>query len=177
MKVVAYLKKHWMITSLALLFVLFFVVTFPKSTGTDSATPAASTPAVKANHDDVQYQVVDVRETKEIEGKINTLKTDGKFVIVTVSATNKKNQGIALRSNMFQLVDHQNREFKSDLKGNFILNKKEAFFMKQIPPGLSKIGFLVFEVPKETTTFSLQISNPTKFVDHVKKIPINAEKM
>ncbi|EMK2594049.1 DUF4352 domain-containing protein [Bacillus cereus] len=77
----------------------------------------------------------------------------GIFKVVEISITNNQKDAITINGNNFKLVDNQDREFKYSTQAQItydITNEHNSnFFLKQLNPGLTQTGKIVFDVPKE----------------------------
>jgi len=64
-------------------------------------------------------------------------------------------------SNMFKVKDEQGREFEptSDAEVMMVVDGMSDFFLQDINPGLSKAGKLVFELPTDVTSYTLEVSS------------------
>ncbi|OFX81530.1 MAG: hypothetical protein A2X20_06180 [Bacteroidetes bacterium GWE2_40_15] len=75
----------------------------------------------------------------------------GTYVIVNVTIKNSGKDTVTVDSSLFLVTDNQDREFKYSTDGQTALmaTGNENFFLKQINPGLSVTGDVVFELPQD----------------------------
>lgn len=88
-----------------------------------------------------------------------------------------KNNGsdtITIDSSLFSLTDSQGREFSHSNDGQtaLIMSGSNNFFLKQVQPGLSATGDIVFEIPTDASGLTLTVK-PSIFSG--KKASINLE--
>ncbi|HEY2422207.1 MAG TPA: DUF4352 domain-containing protein [Neobacillus sp.] len=110
------------------------------------------------------YKVLHVETTKEIKSDnqfIESAKTEGQFVIIDIEAFNNDKKARMVDSNMFKIKDDQGREFEptNDSTVMMVVEGAMDFFLKDINPGLSKKGKLVFELPQDAASYSLEVSS------------------
>ncbi|WHY86981.1 DUF4352 domain-containing protein [Neobacillus novalis] len=110
------------------------------------------------------YKVLNVETTKEIKSDnqfIESVKTEGQFVVIDLEAFNYDKKARMVDSNMFKIKDDQGREFEPTSDSNVMMVVKGAmdFFLQDINPGLSKKGKLVFELPQDAASYSLEVSS------------------
>lgn len=112
----------------------------------------------------LSYNVLNVESTNEIASDnqfIESAKTNGQFIIIEIEAFNNDKETRMVDSNMFKMADDQGREFEptSDIDVMMALDGAMDFFLQDINPGLSKTGKLVFELPADATSYSLEVSS------------------
>lgn len=98
--------------------------------------------------------VVGAVETKDAVGDDFTKETaQGVFKIVEISITNNQKDAITVDANSFKLVDDQGREFTYSVQAQTALDIANGntldFFLKQLNPGLTQTGKIVYDVPKD----------------------------
>ncbi|ALS27152.1 hypothetical protein IJ21_17510 [Paenibacillus sp. 32O-W] len=96
------------------------------------------------------FSVEKAIETQEYGNKV----TENKYVILTVQATNISKEPATVSSNLFVLIDDQDRQYSADNLGILSFDDKSLSF-EEINPGLSKTGLLAFEAPKDAKNFIL----------------------
>ncbi|MEH7787673.1 DUF4352 domain-containing protein, partial [Bacillus thuringiensis] len=86
----------------------------------------------------------------------------GVFKILEVTLTNNQKDAITVDANSFKLVDNKGREFTYSTQGqtSFDLTNggKTDFFLKQLNPGLTQTGKIVFDIPKDAEGLFLKAS-------------------
>ncbi|MDR4949653.1 DUF4352 domain-containing protein [Neobacillus cucumis] len=140
--------------------------------GDDSAKPASTTvkssnttqktqTAKKADQplsnegvsSDVTIKVTGVEAKPEVGNEFSKEKAQGVFKIVSVAITNNQKDAITLDANSFKLEDAQGREFTYSTNGQTALSVADDtladFFLKQLNPGLTQNGKIVFDIPAD----------------------------
>lgn len=110
------------------------------------------------------YQVNNVSATNEIASDnqfIESATTEGQFVLIDITAYNNDSETRMVDSNMFKVEDDQGREFEptSDAEVMMVVEDMSDFFLQDINPGLSKTGKVVFELPADVTSYTLEVSS------------------
>jgi RNA polymerase subunit RPABC4/transcription elongation factor Spt4 len=104
--------------------------------------------------------VVGVQEQKEIKSNnsyIESVKTEGKFIVVDAKIVNNDSESRTLDTSMFKVIDTGNREFDVISKAEVMMIIGDKYlFLETLNPGLSRTGTLVFEVPADVTAYSLK---------------------
>lgn len=107
---------------------------------------------------DLSFTVNSVSKKKTI-GSAYTSKTSqsGTYALIDVTVKNSGKDTITIDSSLFSIVDNQGREFKYSTDGQtaYTMAGAENFFLKQIQPGLSVTGVVVFELPEDATGLQL----------------------
>jgi hypothetical protein len=94
--------------------------------------------------------------------QFSTKKAQGVYKIVTLSITNNQKDAITVDGSSFKLLDSQSREFSYSSEAQLAISsstgnqKKEVFSLKQINPGMTVTGVVVFDVPKDAQGFVLK---------------------
>ncbi|MDG1603836.1 DUF4352 domain-containing protein [Bacillus paranthracis] len=101
----------------------------------------------------VKIAVGSVESTDSVGGQYLSEKAQGIFKIVEVSITNNQKDAITVDANSFKLVDNQDREFKYSTQAQTAFDVgnggKSDFFLKQLNPGLTQTGKIIFDVPAD----------------------------
>lgn len=98
----------------------------------------------------------------------------GTYLLVNVTVENNGNETITIDSSLFSLTDSEGREFSHSNEGQtaLIMSGSNNFFLKQVQPGLSSTGDVVFEIPTDASGLQLTVK-PSIFSG--KKAVINLE--
>ncbi len=89
---------------------------------------------------------------------IEDVTTEGKFVAVEAKIVNNDKEARTIDTNMFKLVDSQNREFGVYSKAELMTILGDKYlFLESVNPGMSRSGVFVFEVPKDVNEYSLKM--------------------
>lgn len=103
----------------------------------------------------VGFQVQEVNTTEVIDSGnefIENATTSGKFLLIGVGVTNDKEEAITIDSSYFKLKTNSGTTYDPTTSGTVMMamgNNASDFFLTQINPGLSKAGWVIFEVPKD----------------------------
>lgn len=101
----------------------------------------------------VKITVGSVESTDSVGGQYLNEKAQGVFKVVEISITNNQKDAITVDANSFKLVDNQDREFKYSTQAQTAFDVgnggKSDFFLKQLNPGLTQTGKIIFDVPAD----------------------------
>ncbi|ABS23160.1 MULTISPECIES: DUF4352 domain-containing protein [Bacillus cereus group] len=101
----------------------------------------------------VKISVGSVETLESVGNQYVNEKAQGIFKVVELSITNNQKDAITIDANSFKLVDDQDREFKYSTQAQTSFDVanggKSDFFLKQLNPGLTQTGKIVFDVPKD----------------------------
>jgi hypothetical protein len=108
----------------------------------------------------ITYTVNGVEETETISSVLGDKTTEGKFAIVDLAIKNGDKEARFIDGEMFRIKTADGTEYSSDVELDMYVNDGGVgFFLEEINPNLSKSGKIVFELPKEATEYSLQVSS------------------
>jgi hypothetical protein len=126
------------------------------TTSASSAPAKNDTPKQLSNtgvSSDVTIKVNGVETKSQLGDQFSNAKAQGVFKIVNLSVTNGQKDAITLDANSFKLVDNKGREFTYSTDGQTALETSSGsnmdFFLKQLNPGLTQTGKIVFDVPAD----------------------------
>lgn len=102
-----------------------------------------------------EYTVTSVSTTDRIGGEYGVA-ADGVFVVVELEITNRASESFTISSNLFTLVDGQDREFDVDTDGASYA--EESIIFEQLNPDVTTSGVIVFDVPADQESRSLRIT-------------------
>ncbi|MGR5983482.1 DUF4352 domain-containing protein [Bacillus cereus] len=101
----------------------------------------------------VKIAVGSVESTDSVGGQYLSEKAQGVFKVVEISITNNQKDAITVDANSFKLVDNQDREFKYSTQAQTAFDVgnggKSDFFLKQLNPGLTQTGKIIFDIPAD----------------------------
>lgn len=111
--------------------------------------------------ENISYIVNSIEEQKELKMEyMDTLTTDGKFVIVDLTVKNNDKEARFIDTEMLRLVDAEGTEFSSKTEADMYINGSDlGFFLSEVNPKMSKTGKVAFEVPADVTELKLQVSS------------------
>ena len=137
-------------------------------TASATTAPAPAKPIVaelsrEGVSSDVSIAVTSFTSKESIgDNQFSTAKAQGVFKLVGVSFTNNQKDAITITAASFKLIDDKDREFSSSSEASMALasssNKTETFMLKQLNPGMTIEGVIVFDVPKDAKGFKLKAS-------------------
>lgn len=108
------------------------------------------------------YKVAAVQDKATVGSQYANSSADGVYKIVSLVVRNNDKEARYADSNMFKLVDDQNREFGTSTEAttSYSISQggKSDFFLKQINPSIEVGGVLIFDVPKDAKGFKLEVS-------------------
>lgn len=110
------------------------------------------------------YKVTNVTSTNELKSDnqfIESATTPGQFIVIDIEAYNNDSKARMVDSSMFKVKDDQKREFEpsNDSEVMMVVDGVMDFFLQDINPGLSKTGQLVFELPADASSYTLEVSS------------------
>lgn len=93
--------------------------------------------------------------------QFSNAKAQGIFKVVTLSITNNQKDSIIVDSESFKLVDDQGREFSDSSEAGMALacsmgDHPEDFTFKELNPGMTITGVVIFDVPVDAQGFVLK---------------------
>ncbi|MDM5436208.1 DUF4352 domain-containing protein [Bacillus hominis] len=101
----------------------------------------------------VNIAVGSVESVDSVGGEYLKEKAQGVFKIVEITITNNQKDAITVDSNSFKLVDNKDREFTYSIQAQTAFDVGNGgssdFFLKQLNPGLSQTGKIIFDVPAD----------------------------
>ncbi|PGN51858.1 hypothetical protein CN962_00250 [Bacillus cereus] len=101
----------------------------------------------------VKITVGSVESVDSVGGEYLNEKAQGIFKVVEISITNNQKDAITVDANSFKLMDNQDREFKYSTQAQTAYDigngGKSDFFLKQLNPGLTQTGKIIFDVPTD----------------------------
>lgn len=125
---------------------------------------------------DVEFGLCSIETEKDIY--INDYyhrKPLGKFLIVTVGIRNNQKDAVVIDSNLFKLIDYQNREFSVSTEGQTAVNMRDdniKGFLTQLNPGMGTDFKFVFDVPTDSMAFDYVLSAKGGFSGKKIAIPL-----
>ncbi|MFA2809049.1 DUF4352 domain-containing protein [Bacillus mycoides] len=121
------------------------------STGTKQETTAPV--AKEGESSNVKIAVGSVESVDSVGGEYLKEKAQGVFKVVEVTVTNNQKDAITVDANSFKLVDNKDREFTYSTQAQTAFDVgnggQSDFFLKQLNPGLSQTGKIIFDVPAD----------------------------
>jgi RNA polymerase subunit RPABC4/transcription elongation factor Spt4 len=152
-----------------------FVIALLSNVNEKPATQTASSPSSNSKSaetpkelskegvsSDVKIVVQNV-ETKDTVGnnQFSKANAQGVFKVIKLRLTNNQKSAITVDSSSFKLVDSQGREFSHSTDAQVALasssgGTQETFMLKQVNPGITIEGFVVFDIPKDATGLILK---------------------
>lgn len=101
----------------------------------------------------VKIAVGSVESIDSVGGEYLNEKAQGVFKVVEISITNNQKDAITVDANSFKLMDNQDREFTYSTQAQTAYDigngGKTDFFLKQLNPGLTQTGKIIFDVPAD----------------------------
>ncbi|MGG4305980.1 DUF4352 domain-containing protein [Bacillus wiedmannii] len=101
----------------------------------------------------VKIAVGSVESTDSVGGEYLKEKAQGVFKVVEITITNNQKDAITVDANSFKLVDNKDREFTYSTQAQTAFDVGNGgssdFFLKQLNPGLSQTGKIIYDVPAD----------------------------
>ncbi|ARJ20607.1 hypothetical protein B7492_04890 [Bacillus mycoides] len=101
----------------------------------------------------VKIAVGSVESIDSVGGEYLKESAQGVFKVVEISITNNQKDAITVDANSFKLMDNQDREFTYSTQAQTAYDigngGKSDFFLKQLNPGLTQTGKIIFDVPAD----------------------------
>ncbi|PFA80275.1 protein of unknown function [Bacillus sp. bc15] len=101
----------------------------------------------------VKITVGSVESVDSVGGEYLNEKAKGIYKVVEISITTNQKDAITVDANSFKLMDNQDREFKYSTQAQTAYDignsGKSDFFLKQLNPGLTQTGKIIFDVPAD----------------------------
>lgn len=132
-----------------------------KNSTTSSSSTEQDKPAVLSNigvASDVKFAVSGMKSAKSVgSNPYAKAKASGIFKVVTISVTNNQKDAITMDGSLFKLIDDKEREFNvsNEAITALMTDDKDPLFLKEINPGITVKGTVVFDVPKDAKGFKL----------------------
>lgn len=108
------------------------------------------------------YSVQKVEQTESVGNQYINHTASGVYEIVYVTLRNNDKQSRYADSNMFKLIDDQNRSFVVSTEAtsaySIANNNQYDLFLKQANPSLEINGVLIFDIPKDASGLKLEVS-------------------
>jgi len=109
--------------------------------------------AKEGESSNVKIAVGSVESVDSVGGEYLKEKAQGVFKVVEVTVTNNQKDAITVDANSFKLVDNKDREFTYSTQAQTAFDVgnggQSDFFLKQLNPGLSQTGKIIFDVPAD----------------------------
>lgn len=108
---------------------------------------------------DVGIAVAGISEAGEVGNQFHKVQAQGKYVIVKIVVTNNQKDAVTVDSNLFKLMDDQEREFTVSSDAWTALqmaNGNAKGFLSKVNPGITTMVQFPFEVPKNVKGLKLK---------------------
>lgn len=106
--------------------------------------------------DYLTYKITKAESFTKMGTSMFKKETNGKFIKVYLDMTNNAKETKEIFTPRFRLIDNQDRKFDR-LSDDMMYIADYLEFGKQLQPGLTSSGAIVFEVPKDSTDLKLEI--------------------
>ncbi len=110
--------------------------------------------SAKATAGEFTYKVMNQAVSTSVGTGENKLETDQQFLTVDLEITNDSEQDVRIDAYFFSLLNGEEEHFIAD-RATVYANMDqdgeltESFYLNTIPPGETKIGKIVFELPED----------------------------
>lgn len=133
-----------------------------KKTETKAEKPAKSfAVGDEVKVEDLSFTVNKVEETNELKMEyMDSLTTEGKFIVVDLTVGNNDKKARMIDSEMFRIIGSDGTEYKASSDADMYINDNDlGFFLQEVNPKMTLKGSIAFELPKDETGYSLQVSS------------------
>lgn len=116
----------------------------------------------------IEYTVTAARLFEDLGDQYLNTEPDGYFLVVELRMTNQTDESFSISTNSFSVSDSQGRRFDPDSGAGMYIDtdpriESEGILFKQLNPGLTTQGALVFDVsPNDTVSLVIE---PTAFLE------------
>jgi len=131
------------------------VGTYTPTKGAGTYTPYSMNQDIKVDY--LTYKITKAQTFTKMGSSIFEKETNGKFIKVYLDITNNAKETKDMFSSRFRLIDEQERKF-DELSDGMLYISDYITFGKQLQPGLTTSGAIIFEIPKDSTNLKLEIS-------------------
>ena len=119
------------------------------------------------NVDYLTYKVTKAETFTEMGTSMFNKETNGKFIKVYLEITNNAKETKQIFSPRFRIMDNQERQYDR-LSDDMMYINDYLEFGKQLQPGLTASGAIVFELPKDSTELKLVIKGDWVSISEIK---------
>jgi hypothetical protein len=110
--------------------------------------------------DGVRYRILSAKTAKTLGNEFSKETADGLFLVMHVKAANDRKESSSL-SDEVMAIEANGNTYKPDSEGTFAHlisqggdQNDDPFFLRDIQPGTSTKGYVVFDLPKKVATKS-----------------------
>ena len=107
--------------------------------------------------DNIAYHVIKSSTTSRVGDEYAGKTADDIFIILALEMQNNGQQSKTILSSDFKLIDSKGREFSPDDSAWVYLT--DNIMLKQLQPNLPTKGEIIFDVPNNPETYTLEISD------------------
>jgi TonB family protein len=121
---------------------------------------------------DVRMAILSIQSSPYLPGVLNLEAADGKFIVVTVAIANKQNTAITMNSSLFTIISPDGTEYSVSSKS---LDVDHDLFLAQLNPGITKVGTIIFDVPRNLQTDSLSLKYRGGMTGDSTEVPLRVQ--
>jgi hypothetical protein len=110
----------------------------------------------------LSFKVNSVKKADQVGDDVMNKKADGVFLIVNVTVKNNDKEARTIDTNLFKLVSGST-SYNASAEADMYANKDNSFFLKQLNPGVSTTGNIVFDIPKDMKGEKLEVESGLGF--------------
>ncbi|WP_066248528.1 DUF4352 domain-containing protein [Neobacillus drentensis] len=129
----------------------------------DAAKKATYKVGNKFKVGDFEYVITSIKEDRVIKSDnqfIKNKETQGKFAIIDFTVMNLDKEARMVDSSLFLIKDSKDREYEPMVDGDIMMLLGDSnLFLEDVNPGLSRKGKIVFELPTDVKSYSLEVSS------------------
>jgi RNA polymerase subunit RPABC4/transcription elongation factor Spt4 len=103
----------------------------------------------------IEYTVSSAEEYDTIGSGMLAEEADGVFVVVEMEMTNVADESVDISSNMYTLVDSEDRQYETDTQA--MTRAEDSVVFEQLDPGVTKRGVVIYDVPTDQIGRQLRV--------------------
>lgn len=107
----------------------------------------------------IKFKINNSNEKQTLSGSFGSpaiAKESAKFVVIDMSITNTTDAPFTFfPDDGFRLIDNKNRQFTT--YGDTIGKTQNYLNVRELSPGIAETGILVYEIPQDSTSYSISV--------------------
>lgn len=122
---------------------------------------------------EVGVAVLNVSSPKRVGNEYVNRAPEGKFVQLELGVSNHQKDAITVDSNLFKVIAN-GKEYSSSVEASTALEMsgQKTFFLKQLNPDMSTVGYLIFDLPPNLDLASAELQFRGGMTGKTERLPI-----
>lgn len=129
----------------------------PSAAKAESQAPAGARFGTPVRDGKFEFTVTGVKTASKVGTDVFGKQAQGQFLLYSVTVKNIGDKAQLFDASSQKLYDTEDKEYSADSEAGIYLGDAGNAFLKQINPGNSVKGQIVFDVPKETKVAKLEL--------------------